>query len=364
MAKTLTHQDILSSFAATIAHYSGVMADWCNILPSLDSAAQAYNALPLELQSRLTSRAANYGMDPIELMQKVPEELWEKAEMLGRFLDLMDLSHIHPRSTHPELTSDPGNWIWELRGINHARGAETMTGSEHSEAVDTTKDVANDLSGNTAWWDLNDAFKGFLEAGAALGYSSAWLPKDVWLKMMNSIRNLIANLKAAHGFSAKLKVARQFAINVKDGFLAHKHHVAAAFALGMLTLYWPPAQYFVGMWAMTGLLGIAVHCIRRLSLHGQRKHRFLRLLRVFNQPLKRLEHWLMVARNLLDAIKNGLFYGSYKLVDLVFKSMKAVAKAVQPHIAKTIQRAQTALRWFSAMANRLTARAIRLIFLQ
>ena len=358
MPQTLTREDTLSSFAAVIAQYTGRMSQWCHILPSYESAEAAFNALPPDVQARLISRAANHGMDVVHLMQKVPPELWDTPEKLMRFLDMMDISHVLPSSTHPDLQSDPGNWTWELRGLNRSRGAEVMSGGEYSDAVDEAGDVASELTGDSTWWDLNDMFKQFLGSAAALGYSSAWLPKDSWRAMLNRIKRLVHDLRSASTFSERVKIARAFAVDVKDAFLEHKHHMMGAFMLGCLTLAWPPARWFLGMWALTGLFSVAVHVIRKLSIGAQRNSRFMRLLlNGFNKPLAVLEHWILRSRHLIDCIKNGIFYASAAACDFVLKSFKTVAAFVKPHIVAVIDKAKGAfhgfLNWLTGSVQQL-----------
>ena len=76
MVKTLEREETTSSFAAILAHYTGVMQQWCNVLPSMESAQAAFNALPPDVQARLITRAGNYGMEVVQLMRKVPQSLW------------------------------------------------------------------------------------------------------------------------------------------------------------------------------------------------------------------------------------------------------------------------------------------------
>ena len=222
-----------------------------------------------------------------------------------------------------------------------------MTAAEHSAAVDNADVVAADLTGETNWWDLNDMFKGFLGAASTIGYSSAWLPKPIWVRMLKRIQRLTTDLKMCTSFSARVRIARQFAVDVKSAFLEHKHHVMAAFMLGCLTMAWPPARYFMAAWAMTGLFGIAVHAIRALSLKAQRNSRFARfILRAFNKPLAVLETWIRRSRNVIDAVKNGIFYKSAQAVDFLWKAIKNLGPIVQPHVQSVIFKAKNAFQGF------------------
>ena len=184
MTATPVKETLGTSLSAVMAQYAGQMSQWVHILPSLDKAKAAYDALPPELQAELADRAARHGLDAIDMMRRTPVELWDNPEAFTKFMEMMVLSHIKAVSTHPELADDPSNVIWELSSDNRARGANTMTGSEFSEATDGARDVARDLTGDTVWWDMNDVFKGMLEGAAVLGYASCWLSKKAWKEMI------------------------------------------------------------------------------------------------------------------------------------------------------------------------------------
>jgi hypothetical protein len=77
--------------------------------------------------SRLDSRAANHGVDTDVLLEKIPSNVVDSHLEVNEWLDIKDVSHIQPVSTHPHLSSDPDNIIWEDSGVNRARGAEPMT---------------------------------------------------------------------------------------------------------------------------------------------------------------------------------------------------------------------------------------------
>ena len=80
--------------------------------------------------SRLDSRAANHGVSPEVLLEKIPSNVVDSHIEVNEWLDMKDVSHIQPVSTHPHLSSDPDNIIWEDSGVNRSRGAEPMTDLE------------------------------------------------------------------------------------------------------------------------------------------------------------------------------------------------------------------------------------------
>ncbi len=337
----------LGSFAAVCAQYTGHISNWVHILPSMDKAPAAFASLPPELQAKLIARAANHGLSGPELMQKVPEILWERVPQLKKWLDMMDISHVKATSVAPELSNHSSNWTWEVSGTNRGRQAADMTGTEFREANDTANTVAGDFTGHDPWWDLNDMFHGFLDSATALGYTGAYLPKPVWLRMLNRIKQLFADMKLAGTFAMKVKVARRFAVDVKNAFFEHKHVLAAAFSMGILTLLWTPAQFFMTMWAMSGLMGTAIHVIRGLLLKCARRNSALRgLLSVFNTTLKRVELVCNKVRDLLDKIKDGIMMGVTKIYDLILSNTKTLMNAVKPVVRTVIKAAKTVITGF------------------
>jgi hypothetical protein len=260
---------------------------------------------------------------------------------------MMDISHVKATSVAPELANHSSNWTWEVSGTNRARQAYDMSGPEFREANETTKTIAEDMTGSDPWWDLNDMFHGFLETATVLGYTGAYLPKPHWLKMMNRIKRLISDIRAAKTFGDKVKVARTFALDVKNAFFEHKHVMAAAFSMGVLTLLWTPAQFFMTTWAMSGLLGTAIHVIRGLLLKSARTHRGLRgLLMTFNTTLKVVEVFCEKVRNFLDKVKDGIMMGVTKMYDILLSNSKTWMKAVKPVVQTVIKAAKNVITGF------------------
>ena len=336
-----------ANFATLLAHHVGVMADWATVLPTYESAKAAYDALPPEARMYLMRRAAYHSMDPVALMQRVPETLWENPEYLSQWLQMMDISHIKAASHYPELADDPNNVIWELSGPNRGRGAKTMTSQEYRDATDHATDRARDLTGDQTWWDLNDVFRGFLDFASFLGYSGATIPKSVWLEMMNTIRSDLPLIDNEKTFAGKVRQCRKFANKVTLFFKKHKQHMAAAFMLGMLCVFWPPAAFFMAVWALTGLFGISIDILQRISHSTSRKYRFFRFLQKIEVSLNKLQHFFTQARNLLTWIKDGVYYGTTVAADLIFSGLKRIWKeVVVPKVAKLIEKAKSLLSGF------------------
>lgn len=78
----------------------------------------------------LSDRAATYGGELSDILNKTPVSCWDNPDELVEFWEGRDLSHIFPQSTHPELADAWGNIIAEDPSVNRARGAEVMTDSE------------------------------------------------------------------------------------------------------------------------------------------------------------------------------------------------------------------------------------------
>ena len=83
-----------------------------------------------EVIYRLESRAIAHGLEPADLLEKMPSDLLDDHKEVSEWLGMKDVSHIYPSSTHPELASDPDNVIWEDSDVNRARGAEVMSETE------------------------------------------------------------------------------------------------------------------------------------------------------------------------------------------------------------------------------------------
>ena len=337
----------LGSFAAVCAQYTGHISNWAHILPSMEKAKAAFASLPADMQASLVNRASKHGLEGYELMQKIPEVLWDRFTQLSKWLEMMDISHIKATSVAPELANHSSNWTWEVSGTNRARKAVEMTSGEFREANETTKTIAEDMTGTDPWWDINDMFHGFLETATVLGYTGAYLPKSYWLQMMNRIKRLIADMRSTTTFGEKVKVARAFALDVKNAFFEHKHVMAAAFSMGFLTLLWGPAQFFVSMWAMSGLLGTAIHVIRGLLLKSARKHRGLAgLLMTFNTTLKVVEVFCNKVRNFLDKIKDGVMHAVTKMYDILLSNSHIWTKALKPAVQAIIKTAKNVITGF------------------
>ena len=80
--------------------------------------------------SRLESRAANHGVDVDVLLEKIPSNVVDSYLEVNEWLDMKDVSHIKPQSTHPHLASDASNIMWEDSDVNRNRGAQEMTETE------------------------------------------------------------------------------------------------------------------------------------------------------------------------------------------------------------------------------------------
>jgi hypothetical protein len=280
-------------------------------------------------------------------MRLTPQELWDNPEALTKFMEIMDISHIKAVSTHPELADDPSNVIWEVAGDNRARGAAEMTGVEFNDATSEGRDIARDLTGNSNWWDMNDLFKGMMVGAETLGYAWVWLPKETWLDMMNTIRNDLPKIDQAQTFGQKVSAAKAFALKITHFFKKHGHHVAAAFMLAMLTIFWPPAAFFVAVWALTGVLGMAVHLLRQLMNKGGRKFEMMRLLESMDTPLAKFERTMARVRNFLDQIKSGIYRMAVKACDLFFGWATEVYKTiVKPFVQKIISKAKSMIVGF------------------
>ena len=336
-----------ANFATLLAQHVGVMADWATVLPTYEAAQAAYDALPPEVRLHLIKRCAYQGVDPVAMMQRVPETLWENPEYLSQWMNMMDLSHIEPKSHYPEMADDPNNIIWELSSPNRARGAKTMKPEEYRDATDHATDSARDLTGDQTWWDLNDVFRGFLDFASFLGYSGATIPKSVWLEMMNTIRSDLPLIDNEKTFAGKLRQCRKFVHKVSDFFAKHKMHIAAAFLLGMLCVFWPPAAFFMAVWAVTGLFGIAVDIMQRIAHSTSKKFRFFRFLQKIDVSLTKLQHFFTQARNLLTWIKDGVYYATKVATDVVFSALNKFWKnVVKPAVAKIIKKAKDLLTGF------------------
>lgn len=82
----------------------------------------------------LSDRAALYGGDISDILDKTPTSMWDNPDELVEFWEGRDLSHIFPQSTHPWIADDWSNIIAEDPSINRARGADIMTPAEETMA--------------------------------------------------------------------------------------------------------------------------------------------------------------------------------------------------------------------------------------
>jgi hypothetical protein len=80
--------------------------------------------------SRLESRASNHGVDVDVLLEKIPSNVVDSHTEVNEWLDIKDVSHIKPQSTHPHLADEASNIIWEDSDVNRSRGAQEMTDVE------------------------------------------------------------------------------------------------------------------------------------------------------------------------------------------------------------------------------------------
>lgn len=100
-----------------------------------------------EATEYLSDRAATYGGELSDILNRTPTSMWDNPDELVEFWEGRDLSHIFPQSTHPWLIEDWGNIIAEDPSVNAARGAEVMTPAEQllaemdNEVFATTIDV-------------------------------------------------------------------------------------------------------------------------------------------------------------------------------------------------------------------------------
>ncbi len=329
------------------AQWQGRMCDWINILPSYRSAEAAFKALPTDVAERIVSRAAEYGMDPIELMQKVPEQLWTNPDQLMQFLDVFDISHIVATSVDETLKSDPGNWVWEMKGVNRGRKAATMTGEEHRTAVDTADVWAKEATGEPRFFDFNGLWAEFKVLAQTLGYTCAWLDPEIFAKSKRHAVQYVASLRKAKNFGERLRLSHAFVKSIGRGFQEHKHETLAALLLAVVTLHFAPARWFIQIWAVTSLFGTAVHLLRGMSLKAQRSSKFaVWVLRKFNKPLKVFDYWIQQSLVIINNIKNGVFKLATYIPDIAVTSFKKLAIIVKPYVVKQIDRAKGAFRGF------------------
>ena len=337
--QTPSAAEALSSFAAICAKYTGHVSNWLHILPSPESAKAAFDALPVDLQATMVDRAARHGLEGWEIMQKVPEVLWDRVEMLTKWLDMFDISHVVAKSVDPTIAGDQSNWTWENSGVNRGRKAATMTGDEYRVAVEDAKATAEDMTGEAPFWDWNDIWHGFLDVAETAGMTAAWLPKEDWKKMMAFCQDIYSNMKEAKTFSEKVKASRLIAIRIKKVFRMTSNHLVCAFLLAVLTLMWPPVQWFIAAWALTGLAGFVVSCLRLLCRRGMGYKPIAAILRACDKRLEQIFAVIRSFRSVLDWIKDGIFYAGVYVYDLIFGKEGVWTKVVQPVVQTYIRKA-------------------------
>lgn len=92
----------------------------------------------------LGERAARYGGDVSDMLDRTPVELWDSPTEIMAFWDGRDLSHVMPQSEFPELADVWDNIIAEPFEINRGRGANIMTVGER-EYAQIINDVDADI---------------------------------------------------------------------------------------------------------------------------------------------------------------------------------------------------------------------------
>lgn len=92
----------------------------------------------------LGERAARYGGDVSDMLDRTPVELWDSPTEIMAFWDSRDLSHVMPQSEFPELADVWDNIIAEPFEINRGRGANIMTVGER-EYAQIINDVDADI---------------------------------------------------------------------------------------------------------------------------------------------------------------------------------------------------------------------------
>ena len=112
-----------------------------------------------DVMAYLGQRAANYGGDASDMLERTPIDLWDSPTEIMAYWDGRDLSHIYPQSQFPELSDDWDNIIAEPFAINRGRGANIMTVGEH-EYAQIINDVDADIIDAT---HVNDSAE-FLES--------------------------------------------------------------------------------------------------------------------------------------------------------------------------------------------------------
>tara|TARA_B100000674_G_scaffold479416_1_gene477785 strand:+ start:1528 stop:2763 length:1236 start_codon:yes stop_codon:yes gene_type:complete len=371
------YAEALPSLSAILAQTVGSAANWATSFPPYEVASTAFDKLPSELQTYIVERAANHGIDAVELFRKIPEKLWVHPQVMEDWLLLMDISHIKPQASHPQLADNPSNVIWEPLGDNRSRGNAEMSGEEFKEALDNGVDTGRQLideinNNNPVWIELRELFHAFVQCAELIGYSVTWVPKELFGEFMNNILSMLKKLRAANGWTQKVRIAKAWVTHdISRWVNVHGHPVAACFMLAVLTLEMPALAFLVTTWACTGLLGLAIHVLKFIltktdgagSYKGRRLEWVVTLKRHFNMGLNRLEIWIQRIHNILNSIKNGLFSAATKIVDLIVDVSQHIWKTiVQPSAQKIIEQARNVftgfLRWIDESLRTLVDVAV------
>ena len=101
MKRSTTFAQAAQTASAAAGFTAGQAAAYASWLPSYRAAAQAYMNLPPEVREYIRGRAAKYGMDPVEVLRKVPRALWESPEGIETFMRAHDISHIKATKHQP-----------------------------------------------------------------------------------------------------------------------------------------------------------------------------------------------------------------------------------------------------------------------
>ena len=102
-----------------------------------------------EALSYIIERGQDYDLSYEEMMNMIPRVLHDDLTECAEFVEMRDISHILPQSTHPELTNDPLNMILEDPSVNRSRGADPMSELEEMTAMLDNEVLAAQI-------DLND----------------------------------------------------------------------------------------------------------------------------------------------------------------------------------------------------------------
>ena len=102
-----------------------------------------------EAMSYIMDRGQDYDLSFDDMMNMIPRVLHDDLTECAEFVEMRDISHILPQSTHPELTNDPSNMILEDPSVNRSRGADPMSELEEMTAMLDNEIIAAQI-------DLND----------------------------------------------------------------------------------------------------------------------------------------------------------------------------------------------------------------